>query len=38
VPGADAGTFERIAQETKQGCPVSKVLRADISLDAALQG
>lgn len=37
VPGADADTFQRIAQETKQGCPVSKVLRADISLDAALE-
>lgn len=38
VPGADADTFQRIAQETKQGCPVSKVLKADISLDAALEG
>jgi lipoyl-dependent peroxiredoxin len=38
VPGADAETFQRIAQETKQGCPVSKVLRADISLDASLEG
>jgi osmotically inducible protein OsmC len=38
VPGADAETFQRIAQETKQGCPVSKVLRADISLDATLEG
>lgn len=38
VPGADAETFKRIAQETKQGCPVSKVLKADISLDAALEG
>ncbi|HEV2538815.1 MAG TPA: OsmC family protein [Frateuria sp.] len=37
VPDADAGTFERIAQETKQGCPVSKVLRAEISLDAKLE-
>lgn len=37
VPGADAAAFERIAQETKQGCPVSKVLKADISLDAALE-
>ena len=37
VPGADADAFQRIAQETKQGCPVSKVLRADISLDAALE-
>jgi len=38
VPGADADTFGRIAQETKQGCPVSKVLNAEISLDAALEG
>lgn len=38
VPGADAATFERIAQETKQDCPVSKVLRAEIALDAALEG
>jgi osmotically inducible protein OsmC len=38
VPGADAGTFDRIAQETSHGCPVSKVLRAEISLDAALEG
>jgi osmotically inducible protein OsmC len=38
VPGADAETFQRIAQETKQGCPVSRVLRAEISLDAALEG
>ena len=37
VPGADADAFKRIAQETKQGCPVSKVLRADISVDAALE-
>lgn len=37
VPGADTDTFQRIAQETKQGCPVSKVLRADITLDAALE-
>lgn len=37
VPGADADAFQRIAQETKQGCPVSKVLRADIALDAALE-
>ena len=38
VPGADAATFEKVAQATKKGCPVSKVLRADITLDAKLQG
>ncbi|MEO7065866.1 MAG: OsmC family protein [Rhodanobacter sp.] len=37
VPGANAATFEKIAQATKQGCPVSKVLNATITLDAALE-
>jgi osmotically inducible protein OsmC len=37
VPGADAATFERVAQATKTGCPVSKVLKATITLDAALE-
>jgi lipoyl-dependent peroxiredoxin len=36
VPGADKATFDRIAEATKQGCPVSKVLKADITLDARL--
>ena len=36
IPGADKATFERIAEATKQGCPVSKVLKADITLDAKL--
>jgi osmotically inducible protein OsmC len=38
VPGADAATFDRIAEATKAGCPVSKVLKATITLDAALTG
>ncbi len=38
VPGADAATFARVAEATKAACPVSKVLRADITLDAALEG
>ncbi|MGA0588126.1 OsmC family protein [Dyella sp. KRB-257] len=37
VPGADAATFERIAQATRAGCPVSKVLKANITLDATLE-
>lgn len=36
VPGADAATFLRIAREAEAGCPVSKLLKAEISLDAAL--
>lgn len=38
VPDMDAATFDRIAQETKLGCPVSKVLKATITLDASLEG
>lgn len=38
IPGIDAATFDRIAQATKQGCPVSKVLKAEITLDARLLG
>lgn len=37
VAGTDATTFDRIAQATKQGCPVSKVLKATITLDARLK-
>lgn len=37
VPGADADAFEKAANEAKKGCPVSKVLNADITLDATLE-
>jgi osmotically inducible protein OsmC len=33
VPGIDREQFEKIAQAAKAGCPVSKVLNAEISLD-----
>ena len=36
VPGADAAAFQKAADAAKAGCPVSKVLRADISMDAKL--
>ncbi len=36
VPGADQETFARIAEGAKANCPVSKLLRADITLDATL--
>jgi osmotically inducible protein OsmC len=36
VPGADPVKFQELAAKAKAGCPVSKVLKADISLDAAL--
>jgi len=36
IPGADSATFEELAQKAKANCPVSKLLNAEISLDAAL--
>ncbi|WP_087501023.1 OsmC family protein [Pseudomonas sp. SID14000] len=38
VPGASEAQFLEIANTAKAGCPVSKVLNAKISLDAALVG
>jgi lipoyl-dependent peroxiredoxin len=36
IPGIDAAAFQKIAEDAKNGCPVSKVLKAEISLDAKL--
>ena len=36
VPNIDDKTFAEIAEQTKSGCPVSKVLNAKISLSAKL--
>ncbi|MGN6312954.1 MAG: OsmC family protein [Rhodanobacteraceae bacterium] len=36
IPGADDAMFQRIARQAEQGCPVSKVLKANISMDARL--
>lgn len=38
VPGADAEAFAEAAQTAKEKCPVSRVLNAEITLDAALEG
>ncbi|HKS73106.1 MAG TPA: OsmC family protein [Terriglobales bacterium] len=37
VPGADAATFQKMAENAKSGCPVSKVLKANITMDAKLE-
>lgn len=37
VPNADAAAFQKAADNAKSGCPVSKVLKANITLDAKLQ-
>ena len=36
VPGADDVKFQELANKAKAGCPVSKLLNAKITLDAAL--
>jgi osmotically inducible protein OsmC len=36
VPNLDQDTFARLAQDAEQNCPVSKLLRAEITLDAKL--
>jgi osmotically inducible protein OsmC len=36
IPGADQATFEKLTGMAKAGCPVSKLLKADITLDATL--
>jgi osmotically inducible protein OsmC len=36
VPNLDPDTFARVAQDAEQNCPVSRVLRAEITLDAKL--
>jgi osmotically inducible protein OsmC len=37
VPGADDKTFQECAAKAKAGCPVSKLLKANITLDAKLE-
>jgi len=37
VPGTDNAKFQEIAAKAKAGCPVSKLLKADITLDATLE-
>jgi osmotically inducible protein OsmC len=37
IPGASKQAFETAANNAKAGCPVSKVLNAKITLDAALE-
>jgi len=36
VPNADQAAFQKAAENAKSGCPVSKVLKADITMTATL--
>jgi lipoyl-dependent peroxiredoxin len=37
VPGMDEAKFQELAAAAKAGCPVSRLLKAEISLDARLE-
>jgi osmotically inducible protein OsmC len=37
IPGTDQAAFAKLANKSKAGCPVSKVLKANITLDATLE-
>jgi len=36
IPGVDNARFQELAAKAKAGCPVSKLLKANITLDASL--
>ncbi|SCW82219.1 osmotically inducible protein OsmC [Sphingobium faniae] len=36
IPGVDEARFQELATKAKENCPVSKLLQADIGLDAEL--
>ena len=38
IPGTDDATFQELAGKAKVNCPISKLLKADISLSAELLG
>lgn len=38
VPGLARDEFDRLANEAKAGCPISKLLNCEITLDARLEG
>src|SRR6266700_4915038 len=38
IPNADDAAFQKAAQDAKAGCPVSKVLKAQITMTAKLEG
>lgn len=37
IPGIDRAKFGEIANQAKTGCPVSKVLKANVTMDARLE-
>ena len=37
IPGIDEAKFQELAQGAEKNCPVSRVLNAEITLDAKLE-
>lgn len=37
VPGIERAEFERLANEAKAGCPISKLLKCEITLETTLE-
>jgi osmotically inducible protein OsmC len=37
VPNLDAARFQELAKDAEKNCPVSKVLKAEVTLDATLE-
>lgn len=38
VPGAGGADFQEAANKAKEGCPISRLLKADVTMDASLEG
>lgn len=38
VPGWDPQSFKTVAQTAKEGCPISRLLKAEITLETRLEG
>jgi lipoyl-dependent peroxiredoxin len=38
IPNADQAAFDKAAQNAKEGCPVSRLLKAEITMSAKLSG
>ena len=38
VPGIDQAGFDKAASDAKAGCPISKLMNAEISMNAVLEG
>jgi osmotically inducible protein OsmC len=38
IPGNDAAAFEKAAQGAKAGCPISRLLKAEVTMTARLAG